>query len=694
MTDTIGSIYSEYIKEQFIKEKLKNGEIPSVEEIELSVRDLRISSDNFNSPRTKEIDYRLDLEEKSSAKKMNGMFSTLGADLGICVKSLLKQGNQLTNLYNSAFTRLEGLEKKIEKSSSKVQDFLFASKNSDRHEDLFYERFESTQMVDLVASTAQVDDLSNSVVLKETSKSVIPLNGSIESVGSTHGSVLTSTDVTGLEVSNIANSTNEIWQHQVRTKENVAQIYVDVIIRIPSSSKEINQVVIDPSGADAKTQANIEVSHSTDRLNWEFPDGESKKRLNKRTTFSFANKAAEYWRLRITKFGNDGFFGDAYVYNFGLKNVLLLGKQYDKIDRSDISYLYSKIIKPEKLDRISQISLKICESLSSGTEIKYEVSPLTESQVLDIESGGVTKDEFKYYLADLKDNESFILDMLKLSSESGTDDILAVDTIDYKGRREFDFGLDYSLDSSESKDDLVLLRNQGDNIVGSVLGKAAILNENERGWNFDGQDYSTYVMVNSEDGEEIDLGSTRMIINGKAQTGVVELKIGLNHIVTDKKNWYSLDLATVPPTSSVLVDQLYPYNHKYIIEGMGNTLYGRDMTQEVDSVSILDIVDPDKVYRSRKEYWSIKMKEKSIDIFESNKETSLDIFSYKLDNNNEERIIIKSSSENGLLNSERFSIITKIEEANPVKGIIFKATLSTDNIKKTPVLTEYLLKFR
>jgi hypothetical protein len=697
MSDTIGKIYSDLIKEQFIKERLREGIIPSVEDVNEAVKELQVKFNNFNSPLVREGVYRLEIDEGSSASKMNEMFGLLSSDLLVCIKSLALQGNKMTDTYDSTYTRLEGFDRKLEKIQTRVDSLLFESKNSDRHEEIFYERFKSTEMIDLGATTAEIDDISNSLTLKSSKSSVIPLGTSVDSievVTERNPSVANSASLQGLEVANLVNTTNNVWQHQVRTNEPVGQLYLDVILRLPSSSKEVNKIIVEPAGGDIKTQTNLEVSYSSDKLNWQFPDGEKKKRLLSRTTLDFKNTQAEYWRIRLSKLGNDGFFGNSYVYNFGLKNVLFLGKEYEKVNRQDVSLLYSKIINPEKLDTINSINLQICEAKPFGTNIVYEMAPITGSQIADLESDTIGLVDLRYYTADLADRDSFTLDMLKLVSEPTIDEILVDDSLSYKDQNDYDYMLDEPVSSLVSKSDTVLLRNGGDNSIADNLGQTDIIRGAATGWVFSGLFYSTYVLIEEKDGQIINVGDTSIMINGKAFSGKVKLSTGLNLVTCPKENWHSIDLSSLPPTEDTNLDPLYPFNHKYLIEGIGVRLYDQDMTQIVGTKNLTEILDPEGVYSKANKNWENKVSEITFADFESKAKSTLDVFSYKVDNNSQERIVIKSTDENGLLNRERFSIITKIQNSDPIKALIFKATLTTEDIKTTPVLNEYLLKFR
>lgn len=687
MSESIGSIYLNYLKEQFIKDVIKTGKIPTTEEINVYLKAITQELDNLNSPLLTSKIYKIEEGEESSAKKMNKTFSTLHSDLSALTSSVLIQGNKITDIYDATTTKLSGISEKIGRIKSKSEDLLFGSKNSNRHEEIFYERFESFDMVDKELTTADVDISSNSVTLKFSENNVVTIpnaSDNIEVVPESNSSIITSNDVQGLEIINILSPSGKRWAYQVKTKDAASQLYVDVIIRNPSNKNEVNRLIVDPAMINIKTQVNAEIAYSQDKLNWIYPDGEYRKRLIKKTAFDFSSVKAQYWRIRLIKYGNDGFFSNSYAYNYGLQSITFIGKSFEKVNRNDNSIFYSKVIKPQKA--LSAVNTRVCETKPYGTSIKYSIAPLTSMQCDNISNGTVSVDDLHYYLLDLADKESHTLDLARLAAQSTTEDLLISDQISYKDMGTNDRCLNLDVAAGINKTDAILLRGIGDN--------SGVFNEDNSGWLFNGIYYSTNVLVENPEGELIDLGETNMLVNGVKVSGKIVLKTGLNHIISPKEHWQPISNLTKPESASVQLDPLYPYNHKFLIEGIGSRLYGNDLSAVIDNSTFLNVLDPDQKYRTKRRLWKIKMREESFGVFESKEKTALDIFTYKLDNNNSERIVVKSVSETGSTDTESFSIISRIQDSTPIVGLIFKAELLTNDVRSTPVLTEYLLKFR
>lgn len=696
MKYSLSSFYQEYIKERILKNFLKSGKIPTKNQLDSALSESLKDTDNFSKPLISTVNYWVESEEVSSASKMNKAYTSIELDLDICVNALLDQENKITNLYDSTFSKLSGLQKKISTINKEVDKLLFESKNTDNHEELFYEKFSSNEMIDLTNSTIDLDTKSGDISIKASEQMPILITNGAQNISvvvEKNPKVITSTDVGEMRVGNIVNSSNKVWLHQVSASEPLASLSLDLIIRIPSIDQEVNKIVFDSYSVDLKTQVNVELAYSSDGLNWTYPDGEYKKRMDQTTSLNFKGVQKEYWRIRFTKFGNDGFFSNYYVYNFGLKSLNFFGKTYDKVSRLDLGYFYSKPIVFK--NNIKMANFKICENKPQDTSIKYGVAPIFASDLLSIQNGTKSILDLSYISIDFTDKSSATIDFLNTVNAPIMDNLALSTTLSYKDQKDFDYCLNTALPSNYSKSQTILLRDGLKQSEHGALGKEKNIDGEVHGWKFDGSFYSTYLLVEDFEGVEIDLGSTFMFINNVKVSGKVLLKQGINFIVTSKDNWHSLDLTTLPVEADQIVDYLYPYNHKYLIEGIGFTIYGRDVLTPIDGKTLLDIIDKNNIYsKTVRKCWAIKMTEVPFNDFVAKNKNELDVFSYKIDNTNQERIVAKFSKDIGLINDETFSIITKLHSAENIKGLIFKAILETDDVKVSPVLTEYLVKIK
>jgi hypothetical protein len=696
MKYSLSAFYQEFIKEKILKSFLAEGKIPTNNEIEEGVNSVLVTSNEFKNPILASVPYFILNGETSSASKTNNTFQAIESDLNICVKAVIDQEDKVSSLYDSSFSKISGLQNKITNLRQDVDRLLFQAKNTMANEELFYEKFQSIDMVDQKLTTASVDVNINEVVLKATEQIPISLSGSVDSfsvIPENNPRIINSTDVGEMVIANIIKNNNKVWMHQLSASEALSSATIDLIIRIPSLQTEINKILLEPFSVDIKTQVNIEVSYSKDGLNWIYPDGEYKKRLDKLTSLTFKGAQHEYWRIRFTKFGNDGFFSNFYVYNYGLKSLNFYGKTYNKVSRLDLGYFYSKPILFK--NNIKMANVKVCETLPTSTSIAYSLAPIYQGSLSAITNGTLSPADLYYYPMNFSDVDSFTLDFLSTSTTPVINEILPSTVLTYKDKGYNDFCLDTILPTNYAKSQTIIMRDALDQTLHAAVGQESTFENQYAGWTFDGLYYSTYLLVEDYGGVEIDLGSTQMYINNTKVQGKVQLAQGLNFILTHRDNWKSLDLISLPIETDAIVDQLYPYNHKYLIEGLGPSLYGVSLTTDIAGTDLIDVIDKNKIYsHSSRNCWATKMKEVEFETFTAKEKNELDVFAYKIDNTNQERIVVKSDPDNGLINNETFSIITKLHSAENIKGLIFKAVMETENNTVSPVLTEYMIKIK
>lgn len=103
----------------------------------------------------------------------------------------------------------------------------------------------------------------------------------------------------------------------------------------------------------------------------------------------------------------------------------------------------------------------------------------------------------------------------------------------------------------------------------SILIERDIFNPNKRnsGWIKATNSYSCWIYIDELEGRTIDFGSSYCNINDRVRTGKVHFAKGYHKFKTSSQNWKALsrDVNTLEELQES--DTLYPYNHKYLIEG-------------------------------------------------------------------------------------------------------------------------------
>lgn len=87
-----------------------------------------------------------------------------------------------------------------------------------------------------------------------------------------------------------------------------------------------------------------------------------------------------------------------------------------------------------------------------------------------------------------------------------------------------------------------------------------------RGWSLvDGRYYTTVELTHEQ---SIDFGDASITINGVERSGVVLVQPGIHRFGVDSANWTAINLTNISSLNELkAVDPLYPYNHRYLLEG-------------------------------------------------------------------------------------------------------------------------------
>lgn len=222
--------------------------------------------------------------------------------------------------------------------------------------------------------------------------------------------------------------------------------------------------------------------------------------------------------------------------------------------------------------------------------------------------------------------------------------------------------------------------------LNSILIKRNIVNGNSPsslfqtspGWYFDqnSQRYSCTIYVADPGGRYINLGNTSAYINETLVSGEVYLPQGYSFFSTADSNWVEVEFCTTIEQLEQ-ADPLYPYNHKYIIEGYN---YPNNFSGE-------------RIYNGIDEYFGILM------IYRSPEEFTLiekaDPLYYKVftieESNSDWYIKVKVDKTNASWKEEQFGSTWLVQSDNS-NQIYVKALLSTIDTTKSPRIDSFKVR--
>lgn len=697
----IGEIYLKYIQERIIKSFLTQGITPTKVQIDEQTEAITAVNSSLQSPFLSLIESNVSDSEESSASKINNIVKTTYDDLSVAYTALVDQASSITSTYDSVLSELNSAEKIIAELEERSANLLLMSKDAAGNIDFVSDTFKDKSKADLQNSTVLVDNTSRQVTLSPKSQSRVPM---VLAGNDVQFTVITRTDFASSALApnssllNAFSDMENIWLQRVQMRRGVGSVTAELMVRMPKAGTEVSKIIIHPGASGEGNIATVSVQYSNDGLNWFSVDGQGDARLNKTSALAFTSVVASYWKFIFNKAGYDEYVGDNYIYEFGVKSIQLYGVEYQSEQNELTGTLYSNALSPASGKDFNKVTLNVCEVMPQSTDIQYAIAALTGADVADYTNGNITVDQLPFIEIDPQERETknnqTIVDFSRLDLEVGHNSEYSVNTgIGFKYKNNVNAIIDYLLPSGVVKNEMKVLRNTGDNAISNSSPTPVKVKEIDNGWAFDGRDYSCSFYIEEDSGRVFNLGDTSAYINGVQATGRVNVPTGYHKFRTSKENWRTINPDDIVPPGDTSPDPLYPYNHKYIIEGITDFLYGVDLAVTVSGKTKKDIIDPDAAYQGASLYWETAMEEVTVfDYGQNIKENNYNVYSFVDDDNGDERIAVKHSLQPGLLEHEKFAIITRSVNGDLFKAVVLRANLSSLNPKVTPLIDEYIIK--
>jgi hypothetical protein len=247
------------------------------------------------------------------------------------------------------------------------------------------------------------------------------------------------------------------------------------------------------------------------------------------------------------------------------------------------------------VQQFGQVVLEACESLPTNTDIKYSVAASNDSTFTVTPGIWSEIDPFDRVtsvhqkLVDFGERDEVSIDDVGISYDSLNTNSKLVDpsssfdivtavsggvatTVSatassqrYTSELEQNKILDTSLgsDISVAEGTLTVWRNV------STLGSTDTVRDYATGWHWDGQVYyESTIYVSTLGGLSVDFGPKELYIDDVLTKDKATLSYGQHKVKVHTNNWSPIDTTLVTDLTSLKsADALYPYNHRYLIEG-------------------------------------------------------------------------------------------------------------------------------
>ncbi len=696
--------------EDTLLEWLEDGHIPTTGELQQAY----LAAETKHGELTTSTLRQVDLPQRwalSSATQHNSVIEALNGDLDVLLRSLV----QITNLGISTLgewnSRAKSLQVRIENLKSRIESLLLLKSDSAGYVSFIEDGFLSLENVSS-ETTSNVDTRTGEVTLNidrtdgsgEFQGTQIDLDNDAQvSWGLVEGgNVRYSANPEGSSLGNVLSDRTSRWGSEVNTirpdrfrtaNQNTKSVMGEMKIKLASQTS-VSKLVLLSSDATAGSSSVVGAQYSTDGYTWNNVPSESPVQSGTGNfIWRFENTETTWVKFIVSKASPDFTQTVGTTYDFGFDRIKFYSETYEITEEGN--QIVSETMTPQLGGSdvsFGRASLEVCEEVPVDTSIRYSLRAYDGStytnwiQVAPLSRDVTNVSSVVDFAAPTELSSSTLTTTLGSSIDSEALNIMRVDgvgSLDYRFGGPNDTCANFYIAQNDNLlTDLVLLRNRGSSSAkfpSSSTNEDLLVGNIQCGWGLDGDSiYYCVFLVNNPDGISIDFGPAQATLDGRVVSGVEPISPGWHKFRTDRANWADLSGSTVPTSTSELssIDPLYPYNHKYLIEGYD---YGTAWTG-------------DKVYLGVDEYGQYLSSKIGRHNF-LNSDTDLSIYALDVVSGPKTIILLKFDSSYSNHENERVRLFYT-RRYDSFSGIQMKAVLKSNNVEKTPVLSYYRVRVK
>jgi hypothetical protein len=596
----IETTYRELVLENIIKSLLEDGISPSVTKITNEFNDF-VSAYDVSAPLFSKETYKVTENSTSSSELFRSTSDAILQDMKVIYKHLLKTSDQIIINFDRWRDEAQLLEQRLNDLQNRVETILLISEDTAGYLNYIQDNFVDTSKVDMSVTSAYINPAGQYATIATSSvgSTKLDLSGLLED--SLEFVVLSKTGLVSQVAAersnkiNILRDQNIFWQEKIYTNRPLP-VSVELKINF-KEQKTFSRIDLDLHMAVGSASIQCTPMYSDDGYNWQqFPTDNFTLSVVDRARFQFSSVTTQYFKLIMTKLSFDVISNELYVYEFGLDEIAFFNEGFTTgTEHTLISQPLSvNNVTTNTPQEFNKVVLDTCEFIPAETFIDYYVVASNTSTVPYTSSSWIalspsTRDNPIYPTSldlgslsqieisgvgisyDLTENTNALInpdkDFTLVTGTSGTTPTTAA-VVSSAKRYDFlnsnDRILNYELSTDVVYADktLEIWRNVRD------TSSSSLVREYLNGWGFEEPHYSTTVKVDNANGITMDFGSKTIIIDGTVQSGKVNITYGNHSILVHKDNWKYIDPTSVTDLATLkTADSLYPYNHRYLVEG-------------------------------------------------------------------------------------------------------------------------------
>lgn len=684
---SISSTYTELLMEKILKDLLSEGTIPTVSEI-TSQLDAFLADNDLTRPLFSADSFKVTTGEASSKTKYNNMSAVIQRDLKVLFTHLLKVSDKSINYFERWKAEARLLERQLNTVSDRISNLLLLSQDTEGYFNYVEDNFSDMSKTELSATTAYVNTDKQLLTLGTNNAGATRVNLSsltdedIVFTVLSRNNLISRLATNGSKLKNVVNDASNFWHERVLMS---APGIVSTELRIDLKAiTEISRIDVDLHMSNENSQIRLTPMYSTDDHNYsQLPITNYSRLVSDRSSFQFSAVEARYVKFIMTKPGFDTKNDKGqYYYEFGVDETSFFNEGFEATTSSDTGSIFiSKPLYVNGTDgqpqTFTKLALEACEFVPEGTSISYSVVVSNSSEVPYSNSAFVSLDPINRAEATKATTLSF--GAIGTATISGVSLSYNPTEASYTNpARHFSIiqainGSTATVASGLASAQRYSFQDSADRILSHTIASGVSIDQGSFevwrnvvkrgtptevrgypcGWGFDDPWYTTTVYTDNADGVSIDFGGKNILIDEEAYNGRVEVPLGSHAIKVHKDNWKEITEKSATSLSVLkAADPLYPYNHRYLIEGYSYPT----------NYSSTD----EKIYRGFDIVAEYKMKRISpSELINSKVNNNLGRFALDLDALDTSRTIDGAAVASGIHTAGNNVILVKVDESNP-----------------------------
>lgn len=642
----------ESVKEEFIRNFIKEKKrIPTFREINFYLNEFEAEESELYKKGSflRSKDFYL-VKEESSAEQTNTLQKRVLRDIESLDYRLGESIQELEDYFRTFNSSFDYFYNKLEDLNLKANRELLLN-NSDIFNYGITENFSDYQKIDFDKSNTYLFNGRPTVALTRLVGKELPEINFTYSISARSAAIVERRNISS--INNIYKEDGSFFQELVYTNspDDIVDFKIDIFF---SEGKEISKLKLITKAIETNSKMSVDVFYSKDETKYVNVFENHMRVVNNDNYFDINQKDVKRIRIILTKRCHDIITNNKYGYLFSLDFIGLVEAEYKVNEESELYLGPYEIISDDKPINFSMATMRYgtCCIVPDKTSVDFYLSKDNSSwQKCSFDGQGKEIIQFK------DGNQFLFSDGNEVASDT---DILL--NIPFEIEEDKETVLKYYI-RKEDKDkinlnSLQIRRNTKDSYDESIYRAAP-------GWYWEDGFYYTTFYIKELEGRYIDFGNRSAFVDNKLVENKVFLANGFHTFKTDEINWLNINNSFTTLRSIKGADNLYPYNHKYLIEG-----YPYPST-----------FDEEKVYLGAEDNFGWLMEKVSPELFEE--QTSKKYFCLEEDRENL-YIKIKVDSDNNYYQYENFDLSARTNDADGGNLLYIKAIMKTNDVKVTP----------